>query len=223
MPTISRTGTARQENRALQIAKKEEAPTAPISWIVVGLGNPGKKYVNTRHNAGFLCIDYIAAKCGVQINRAKFSALVGEATIGGKKCLLVKPQTFMNLSGDSVAPVVKYHNATNDDLIVIQDDIDLASGRIRIRKGGSCGGHNGIRNIIERLGFSAFIRVKIGVGKDKSNVIGHVLGKFDPASRALADQCVSVSVKACSAIVAEGVDKAMNLYNGWTAESMDKK
>lgn len=192
--------------------------------VIVGLGNPGAQYANTPHSVGFEAVDAIASEIGATWeNKKAFSCLMAKGVLSGVPVLLVKPQTFMNLSGDSVAPVVKYHNATNDDLIVIQDDIDLASGRIRIRKGGSCGGHNGIRNIIERLGSSAFTRVKIGVGKDKSNVIGYVLGKFDPASRALADQCVSVSVKACSAIVAEGVDKAMNLYNGWTAESVDKK
>ena len=192
--------------------------------VIVGLGNPGAQYANTPHSVGFEAVDAIASEIGATWeNKKAFSCLMAKGVLSGVPVLLVKPQTFMNLSGDSVAPVVKYHNATNDDLIVIQDDIDLASGRIRIRKGGSCGGHNGIRNIIERLGSSAFTRVKIGVGKDKSNVIGHVLGKFDPASRALADQCVSVSVKACSAIVAEGVDKAMNLYNGWTVEGVDKK
>lgn len=192
--------------------------------VIVGLGNPGAQYANTPHSVGFEAVDAIASEIGATWeNKKAFSCLIAKGVLLGVPVLLVKPQTFMNLSGESVAPVVKYHNATNDDLIVIQDDIDLASGRIRIRKGGSCGGHNGIRNIIERLGSSVFIRVKIGVGKDKSNVIGHVLGKFDPASRALADQCVSVSVKACSAIVAEGVDKAMNLYNGWTAEGVDKK
>jgi PTH1 family peptidyl-tRNA hydrolase len=192
--------------------------------VIVGLGNPGAQYANTPHSVGFEAVDAIASEIGATWeNKKAFSCLMAKGVLSGEPVLLVKPQTFMNLSGDSVAPVVKYHNATNDDLIVIQDDIDLASGRIRIRKGGSCGGHNGIRNIIERLGSSAFTRVKIGVGKDKSNVIGHVLGKFDPASRTLADQCVSVSVKACSAIVAEGVDKAMNLYNGWTAEGVDKK
>ena len=192
--------------------------------VIGGLGNPGAQYANTPHSVGFEAVDAIASEIGATWeNKKAFSCLMAKGVLSGVPVLLVKPQTFMNLSGDSVAPVVKYHNATNDDLIVIQDDIDLASGRIRIRKGGSCGGHNGIRNIIERLGSLAFTRVKIGVGKDKSNVIGHVLGKFDPASRTLADQCVSVSVKACSAIVAEGVDKAMNLYNGWTAESVDKK
>lgn len=154
--------------------------------------------------------------------RKSFSCMMAKGVFAGVPVLLVKPQTFMNLSGDSVAPVVKYHNASADDLVVIQDDIDLPAGRIRIRKGGSCGGHNGVRNIIERLGTQAFARIKIGVGKDRSNVIGHVLGKFDPASRRLADQCVAVSVKAAASVLSEGVDKAMNLYNGWAADGVLK-
>ena len=128
----------------------------------------------------------------------------------------MKPQTYMNLSGESVAPLVKYSNAKPSDLLVIQDDIDLPVGRIRVRKNGSCGGHNGIRNIIERLGTSAFVRLKLGVGKDKSNVVAHVLGKFDPASRAVMDQVVAASVEAAAAILQNGPDKAMNVYNGWS-------
>lgn len=189
--------------------------------VIVGLGNPGAQYANTPHSVGFEAVDAIASEIGADWeNKKAFSCLMARGVLAGVPVLLVKPLTFMNLSGDSVAPVVKYHNATNEDLIVIQDDIDLAAGRIRIRKGGSCGGHNGIRNIIERLGSSSFTRVKIGVGKDKSNVIGHVLGKFDPASRALAEQCVAISVKAAATIVKEGADKAMNLYNGWSANSV---
>ena len=124
----------------------------------------------------------------------------------------------MNLSGESVAPVVKYHNATSADLLVVQDDIDLAVGKLRIRKAGSCGGHNGIRNIIERLGTQGFVRIKLGVGKDKSNVVGHVLGKFDPESRAVMDRVVEAAAKAAAAVVSEGPDRAMNAYNGFDAK-----
>ena len=124
----------------------------------------------------------------------------------------------MNLSSESVAPVVKYHNATAADLLVIQDDIDLAVGKLRIRKTGSCGGHNGIRNIIERLGTTAFARIKLGVGKDKSNVVGHVLGKFDPETRAVMDRVVEAAAKAAAAVISEGPDKAMNDYNGFDAK-----
>jgi len=124
----------------------------------------------------------------------------------------------MNLSGESVAPVVKYHNATAADLVVVQDDIDLAVGKLRIRKAGSCGGHNGIRNIIERLGTQAFVRIKLGVGKDKSNVVGHVLGKFDPETRAVMDRVVEAATKAVASVISEGPDRAMNAYNGFDAK-----
>ena len=114
--------------------------------------------------------------------------------------------------------MVKYHSATPADLLVIQDDIDLAVGKMRIRKSGSCGGHNGIRNIIERLGTPAFTRLKIGVGKDSSDVIGHVLGKFDPATRKVVDLVVAEAVKAAEAVLRDGPDKAMNAYNGYNAQ-----
>ena len=140
------------------------------------------------------------------------------ATFAGQSVLLVKPQTYMNLSGESVAPVVKYHNATAADLVVIQDDIDLAVGKLRIRKAGSCGGHNGIRNIIERLGTQAFTRIKLGVGKDKSNVVGHVLGKFDPETRKVMDSVVEAATKAVASVISEGPDRAMNAYNGFDAK-----
>ncbi|MBR3776171.1 MAG: aminoacyl-tRNA hydrolase [Kiritimatiellae bacterium] len=188
--------------------------------VIVGLGNPGAQYANTPHSVGFEVVDAIAAELGLGWETKKaFSCLMAKGVFAGVPVLLVKPQTYMNLSGDSVAPVVKYHNATTADLIVVQDDIDIPLGRIRIRKNGSCGGHNGIRNIIERLGSQSFIRLKVGVGKDKSNVIGHVLGKFDPASRTTVDKVVSASVQAVASILRDGADKAMNVFNGWTPDA----
>lgn len=188
--------------------------------VIVGLGNPGAQYANTPHSVGFEVVDAIAAELGVEWETKKaFSCLMAKGVFAGMPVLLVKPQTYMNLSGDSVAPVVKYHNATTADLIVVQDDIDIPLGRIRIRKNGSCGGHNGIRNIIERLGSQSFIRLKVGVGKDRSNVIGHVLGKFDPASRTTVDKVVSASVQAVASILRDGADKAMNVFNGWTPDA----
>ena len=185
--------------------------------VVVGLGNPGAEYANTPHSVGFEVVDAIAAEMGAtwEAKRA-FNCLLAKGTFAGQQVLLVKPQTYMNLSGESVAPVVKYHNATAADLLVVQDDIDLPVGRLRIRKGGSCGGHNGIRNIIERLGTQAFARVKVGVGKDKSNVIAHVLGKFDPETRKVMDAVVAEAVKAVAAVLRNGPDAAMNAYNGWS-------
>ena len=185
--------------------------------IIVGLGNPGVQYANTPHSVGFEAVEAIAASIGAAWELKKsYNALLARGTFAGQSVLLVTPQTYMNLSGESVAPLVKYSNAKPSDLLVIQDDIDLPVGRIRVRKNGSCGGHNGIRNIIERLGTSAFVRLKLGVGKDKSNVVAHVLGKFDPASRAVMDQVVAASVDAAAAILQNGPDKAMNVYNGWS-------
>ena len=186
--------------------------------IIVGLGNPGQQYANTPHSVGFEAVDAIAAEIGATWEeKRQFKCLMAKGTFAGLPVMLVKPQTYMNLSGESVAPVVKYHNATPADLLVIQDDIDLPVGRMRVRKNGSCGGHNGIRNIIERLGTQDFARLKLGVGKDKSNVIGHVLGKFDPTTRKTMDLVVAEAAKAAAAILRNGPDRAMNLYNGWTA------
>ena len=187
--------------------------------VVVGLGNPGAQYANTPHSVGFEVVDKIAESCGaVWEEKRQFKCLMARVSIAGQPVILVKPQTFMNLSGESVAPVVKYHNATPADLLVVQDDIDLPLGRMRIRKGGSCGGHNGVRNIIERLGTQAFTRLKIGVGKDSANVIGHVLGKFDPVTRKTIDLVVAEAVKAAEAVLRDGPDKAMNAYNGYNAQ-----
>ena len=187
--------------------------------IIAGLGNPGAQYANTPHSIGFETVDAIAAQSGaVWENRKAFKCLMAKCSFAGMPVLLVKPQTFMNLSGDSVAPVVKYHNAAPSDLVVVQDDIDLASGRIRIRKGGSSGGHNGIKSVIERLGSQDFIRLKLGVGKDRANVVGHVLGKFSPEMRRLMDQEVAASVKAAESVLRFGPDQAMNEFNGWSAD-----
>ena len=186
--------------------------------IVVGLGNPGAEYANTPHSVGFETVDAIASAAGVAwVEKRQFKCLWARVSIAGTSCVLVKPQTYMNLSGESVAPIVRYQNATAADLVVVQDDIDLALGRLRIRKGGSCGGHNGIRNVIERLGTSDFARLKLGVGKDRSDVIAHVLGKFDPVSRKIMDREVAEAVKAVIAIVRDGPDRAMNLFNGFDA------
>ena len=186
--------------------------------IIVGLGNPGAQYANTPHSVGFEAVDAIAAAIGASWEeKRQFKCLLAKGTFAGQAVMLVKPQTFMNLSGESVAPVVKYHNATSSDLLVIQDDIDLPVGRMRVRKNGSCGGHNGIRNIIERLGTQDFARLKLGVGKDKSDVIAHVLGKFDPTTRKTMDLVVAEAVKAAEAVLRNGADRAMNAYNGWLA------
>ena len=184
--------------------------------IVVGLGNPGAQYANTPHSVGFEAVDLLAAAIGAAWEeKRQFKCLWAKGVLAGRQVTLVKPQTYMNLSGESVAPLVKYSNATAADLVVVQDDIDLPVGRLRVRVGGSCGGHNGIRNIIERLGTMQFTRVKIGVGKDKTNVIGHVLGKFDPAARKIIDQAVAAAAKAAESALLNGAERAMNEFNGW--------
>jgi PTH1 family peptidyl-tRNA hydrolase len=187
--------------------------------IIAGLGNPGTRYDATPHNIGFEAVDAIAAEAGASWESKKaFNCLMARCSFAGSQVLLVKPQTFMNLSGDSVAPVVKYHNASVSDLLVVHDDIDLPAGRIRLRKGGSSGGHNGIRSVVERLGDPGFVRLKLGVGKDRGNVVAHVLGKFAPDVRKTMDAVVAAAVKAAAAVLRDGPERAMNEFNGWSAD-----
>ena len=187
--------------------------------VIAGLGNPGAQYANTPHSIGFEVADAIAREMGAEWRAsASFKGELATGVFAGQKVLLLKPMTYMNLSGDSVAPVVRYHNATPADLLVISDDIDLPVGRLRIRVGGSAGGHNGLKSIIERVGTPAFTRLRVGVGRDahdRSEVIGHVLGKFDPATRAVMDQVVPAAVKAAAAIISTTPQAAMNAWNGW--------
>ena len=195
--------------------------------VLAGLGNPGKEYESTPHSIGFEVADAVAREMAASFRKvASFKGELADGRFANGKLLVVKPMTFMNLSGDSVAPVVKYHNATAADLVVVSDDIDLPVGRIRIRKGGSAGGHNGLKSVIERLGTQDFIRLKIGVGRDRndrSKVIGHVLGKFDRDTRALMDsKIVPAAVKAVEQIFTEGPDAAMNVWNGWSATEPQK-
>ena len=189
--------------------------------VIAGLGNPGAQYANTPHSIGFEVADAIAREMGAEWRAsASFKGELATGVFAGQKVLLLKPMTYMNLSGDSVAPVVRYHNATPADLLVISDDIDLPVGRLRVRVGGSAGGHNGLKSVIERVGKPAFTRLRVGVGRDthdRSEVIGHVLGKFDPASRAVMDQVVPAAVQAAAAIVSTSPQAAMNAWNGWSA------
>ena len=187
--------------------------------IIAGLGNPGKEYESTPHSIGFEVADAVAREMGAEFRRsAAFRGDLAGGVFAGARAMVVKPMTFMNLSGDCVAPVVKYHNATPADLVVVSDDIDLPVGRIRIRKGGTAGGHNGLKSVIERLGSPDFVRLRIGVGRDRndrSEVVGHVLGKFDPVTRALmTEKIVPAAVRALVQIATEGPEAAMNAWNG---------
>lgn len=144
---------------------KSDAAGEPVTHIVVGLGNPGDKYFYTRHNTGFLAQDYISQRASARIDRSKFKAICGEATIAGRRVLLMKPQTFMNASGEAVAEAARFYKIPPENVIVIFDDISLEVGRLRVRRSGSAGGHNGIKSIISQLGSDGFPRIKIGVGE----------------------------------------------------------
>jgi len=192
--------------------------------VIAGLGNPGAEYANTPHSIGFEVVDALARACDATWKpSSSFKGELAVVMLNGSKTLLVKPQTFMNLSGDCIAPVLKYHNANaQEDLLVVSDDIDLPVGKMRIRKGGSAGGHNGLKSVIERTGTQDFLRLRIGVGRDphnRANVIGHVLGKFSPADRKVADETVAEAVQAIGALESNDLQTAMNRYNGWTAPS----
>lgn len=196
--------------------------------ILAGLGNPGKEYESTPHSIGFEVADAVAREMGATFRKSpSFKGELADGRFADARLMAVKPMTFMNLSGDSVAPVVKYHNAVASDLVVVSDDIDLPVGRIRIRKGGSAGGHNGLKSVIERLGTQDFIRLKIGVGRDRNDrrkVVGHVLGKFDRDTRAVMDtRIIPAAVKAVAQIFAEGPDAAMNVWNGMDLSAGEKQ
>lgn len=186
-------------------------------YIIAGLGNPGKNYVGTRHNMGFEVIDTIAAKYNININKEKFKAQFGEGRIGNEKVILVKPQTFMNLSGESIREFVEFYKLDSENLIVIYDDISLPVGKLRIRPKGSAGGHNGMKSIIYQIQSDVFPRIKVGVGAPENkdyDLADYVLGRF---TKEEVETLIPVAVKAASAvetIITAGTEKAMSEYNG---------
>ena len=198
-----------------RIEKKSE-PTLPVSFVVVGLGNPGTKYENTRHNAGFMVLDSMTEKLGVKVDRAKFHALYGDAVVGGTRVLFVKPQTFMNSSGISVREVANYYKIPADHILIISDDITLPVGRMRLRKNGSAGGHNGLKSIIEELGSDAFPRLRIGVGEKPHPdypLIDWVLSKFtDDEIKTLSSE-YGVAKEGIETVISGDIDKAIALCN----------
>lgn len=185
-------------------------------YIIAGLGNPGAKYEMTRHNAGFLAIDMLAMKQNKEIKRLKFHALTCDAEIEGKKCLLMKPQTFMNNSGEAIGEAAKFYKIPPQNIIVFSDDISLDVGKIRIRRKGSAGGHNGLKSIIAHLGSEDFPRVKIGVGKKPNaymDLADWVLGRFPKELEPQLKEALENADGAISLIVQDKFDRAMNLYN----------
>ena len=197
-----------------QIEKKED--TSPVSFIIAGLGNPGSKYDDTRHNAGFIAVDYIAAKLGVKIDRAKFNSLVCETRIGGVRVLLMKPETYMNNSGVAVAEAAKFYKITPDRVLVLHDEISFDSGIIRIRRKGSAGGHNGLKSIIAHLSSEEFPRIKIGVGKKPNpeyDLADWVLGKMSVDDKNNIKGRLE-DIYSASAMIAEGkIEDAMQKYS----------
>ena len=188
----------------------------PITHVIVGLGNPGEQYAFTRHNAGFLTVDYIAQKLGVKINRAKYDALFCEARLGGARVLLVKPQTYMNASGRAVRQIVDFYKIPLENLIVISDDTALAVGRMRVRKSGSDGGQRGLRDIIYQLNSDAFPRVRIGVGEKPNpnyEMADWVLSKFTSDEQKIIFEEFDRAMSGIEKIIAGDVDGAMALCN----------
>ena len=197
-----------------KIEKKDEA--LPVTHIVCGLGNPGAEYRHTRHNAGFLAIDYVAERCSVKIDRLKFRALTAEAVIGGKRVLLMKPETFMNSSGEAIVAAAAFYKIPPENVLILHDEISFEPGKMRIRRKGSAGGHNGLKSIIAHLSSDAFPRIKIGVGQKPSpdyDLVSWVLGKL---SKDDLDKLAGLndSIYDSIALILDGrIDEAMNKYS----------
>lgn len=186
-------------------------------YIIVGLGNPGKEYAHTRHNVGFETIDILADRMGIEVEEKKHKGLCGKGILAGQKVILLKPQTYMNLSGDSVGEMAQFYKIPPENIIVINDDISLDVGRIRVRPKGSAGGHNGLKSIIYRLNSDTFPRVKMGVGAPKHedyDLADFVLGRFTKEEIPVMEDAIMKAEKAVAEIIKNGVQSAMNKYNG---------
>lgn len=187
-----------------------------IEYIIAGLGNPGPKYADTRHNAGFKAVDLMAKQNGFEIKKLKFKSLIADEMIAGKRCLIMKPQTMMNLSGEAILEAADYYNIPDENIIIIYDDISLDIGKLRIRRKGSAGGHNGIKSIISCLGSENFPRVKIGVDKKpdaRTDLAAWVLGNFPKEKEAELNTALENAVSSVELIVNGKTDEAMNKYN----------
>lgn len=184
-------------------------------FLIVGLGNPGKKYEDTRHNVGFKTIDYLADRWDIPVKKIRFKAVIGEGLVGGEKVILAKPSTFMNLSGESVGEIVRYYGLEPEDVIVVQDDVALPVGRLRIRASGTDGGHNGIKSILYHMESDKFIRLKIGVGGAAHDMVSHVLGTFSKEDGKAVTDCIKVSDSIMETIIKSGAGEAMNRFNSF--------
>ena len=187
-----------------------------LTWIVAGLGNPGLEYENTRHNAGFLTMDELAKQCGVKLDQMKFKSDCGEAMLGEVRCLLMKPTTYMNLSGDAIAAAANFYKIPPEQVLVIYDDISLPPGKLRLRRKGSAGGHNGIKSIIAQLGTEEFPRIRVGVGAKPNpqyDLADWVLSKFSEEDMTALQPALEHAADAAKKIVSGDMNGAMNLYS----------
>lgn len=192
--------------------------SSAVDWLVVGLGNPGQKYTNTRHNMGFLTVELLAEQKGVKLNKVKFKSAYNILNFAGAKCLVMKPQTFMNLSGEAVREAAQFYKIPPDHVLVIHDDVALPVGKIRVRPTGSAGGHNGIKNIIAHLGTQDFPRIKVGVGDpgvagEERDMISWVIGQPSQSEKKALLDAFQRAVDAAACIIEKGCQKAMNDYN----------
>ena len=197
-----------------------------MDGIIVGLGNPGKDYQNTRHNIGFDVIDALAESAGISVTEKKHKALIGKGIIDGQKVILVKPQTYMNLSGESVRDVIDYYKIDEaQEMIVVSDDISLDVGMLRVRKKGSAGGHNGLKNIIQHLGHDTFMRIKMGVGEKPKgyDLADYVLGHFTRDERKVMDEAAKTATEAIRMMMAGEVDRAMNAFNKKASQQKEEE
>ena len=188
-----------------------------VDWLLVGLGNPGDQYENTRHNVGFMVADELAERHNIPVQRLKFRALTNTVTIGDRKVLLMKPVTYMNLSGEAVHEAAAFYKIPPEHILVVSDEVALAPGKLRVRRSGSAGGHNGLKNIIAHLGTDQFPRIRLGVGQKPHpdyDMADWVLGKFQGEDKKAVEAAVKKAADAAECLIREGVDKAMNQYNG---------
>ena len=189
--------------------------SSAVDWLIVGLGNPGQKYEHTRHNMGFLTVDLLAEKLGVKLNKVKFKAAYNIVKFAGCKCLVMKPQTYMNLSGEAVREAAQFYKIPAERVLVIYDDVSLPVGKLRVRPSGSAGGHNGIKNIIAHLGTQEFPRVKIGVAApgEEGDMVDWVIGVPSQAERKILAESFEKAIEAAECIISDGCQKAMNRFN----------
>ena len=195
--------------------RSSEPGNAKDTYVIVGLGNPGKEYENTRHNMGYKSLDVLSLSENISVTKSKFHSLIGQGRIAGKKVVLVKPETYMNKSGIAVRESAMYFDVPPQNLIVIYDDVDLEAGAIRIRKSGGPGTHNGMKDVVRELGTKDFPRIRIGVGaaKEGEDLIDRVIGKVPKAEQELLEMACSEAAEAAKDIIEVGIDKAMNMHN----------